>query len=948
VAARDSIDAQELEENVLAYASQLRRAVRRKSEQITALTRIATAISSGSDLDKVFQIVVFEIGKLVDFDFLCVVMVDDAGETYRVVSAAGDPVSELSHGRVMPFAGSIFDAVTRDGKLRAVNDLQQEQHVLPESKVLFERGMHSCVCLPLMSGQRTIGGLCLASRITGAYSSRDVAILNEVADQVVLASECSRLSAVEKRRSAELAIINEVGREAISTLDLRGLLKSAAVSIQRNFAYFDVSIFLVDWKAGDVVLTAQAGDYGDMSTEGYRQRIGVGLVGWAAEHGETVVANDVSREPRRIIAFDGERAAGSELCVPIMIGGLAEGVINVQCREMNSFDESSVSALETLADLISRAIENALLFQNARSLTEFNERIIAMMPSMLIVLDQELRVVLVNEEYCKSRSVEKSEVERRHVTELFDKQLIDEADLHATLERVLETGNQVALGALRHRYRERVEVLNIHISYIGEGQEPRLVMVLEDVTETVEHAYRLSMLRQINAAIQGALQLDKILRLVLTCVTAGRGLGFNRAILLMVNSQKGTLEGWTGIGPRDHGEAAEIYDRMAAENLSLEEIMREGERFKRREDLPLYEMASRMSFSLDDSSELVVRTIRESRAFLVSDAANDVRVSDEFREMVGANEFVTVPIVAKDEVIGAIVADNNYDGRPLTEERVELLTIFANHAGLAIENGEAYADLEEKVRQLAEAYETLEQTHDRLLQSEKLAVMGQMAASVAHEIRNPLVSIGGFARVILEELPEEHPCHTDVQIIVREVDRLEKILKDTLDFARPPSLIKNLCSPNSVIDDITSMVSVEADERDIEINCNLDPEIPEMMLDAEQLKQALLNIVRNAIESINWGGRVDIVTQFQNQRVAIAVTDTGGGIPEAMLRDIFNPFFTTRPHGTGLGLAVTRKLVEDHGGHIAVKSKLGVGSTFTVYLPARAAAGADETADKHR
>ncbi len=542
---RDSIEAQELEENVLAYAGQLRRTVRQKSEQITALTRIATSISSGSDLDKVLQIVIFEIGKLVDFDFLCVVMVDDAGETYRVVSAAGDPISELSHGSVMPFASSIFEAVTNDRKLQAVNDLEEEQHGT-ESKLLFERGMRSCVCLPLMSGQRAIGGLYLASRSTGAYSSRDVAILNEIADQVVVASECSRLSAIEKRRSAELAIINEVGREAISTLDLRGLLKSAAVSIQKNFAYFDVSIFLVDWKAGDVVLTAQAGDYGDMSTEGYRQRIGVGLVGWAAEHGETVVANDVSREPRRIIAFDGERAAGSELCVPIMIGGLAEGVINVECRETNSFDESSVSALETLADLISRAIENALLFQNARSLTEFNERIIAMIPSMLIVLDQELRVVLVNDEYCKSRSVEKSEVEGRHVTGLFDSQLIDETDLNATLERVLETGNQVALPALRHRHRERVEVLNIHISHIGEGQEPRVVMIIEDVTETVEHAYRLSMLRQINAAIQGALQLDKILRLVLTCVTAGRGLGFNRAILLMVNSQKSTLEGWTG------------------------------------------------------------------------------------------------------------------------------------------------------------------------------------------------------------------------------------------------------------------------------------------------------------------------------------------------------------------------------------------------------------------
>ena len=107
------------------------------------------------------------------------------------------------------------------------------------------------------------------------------------------------------------------------------------------------------------------------------------------------------------------------------------------------------------------------------------------------------------------------------------------------------------------------------------------------------------------------------------------------------------------------------------------------------------------------------------------------------------------------------------------------------------------------------------------------------------------------------------------------------------------------------------------------------------MLDGEQFKQALLNILRNAIESINWSGKISLATELQNQRVRISVTDTGGGIPEAMLRDIFNPFFTTRAQGTGLGLAVTRKIIEDHGGHITVRSKLGVGSTFTIYLPAR-------------
>ena len=304
--------------------------------------------------------------------------------------------------------------------------------------------------------------------------------------------------------------------------------------------------------------------------------------------------------------------------------------------------------------------------------------------------------------------------------------------------------------------------------------------------------------------------------------------------------------------------------------------------------------------------------------------------------MLGSNSFVSVPLVAKDEVIGVIVADNLYSGHPITPERAELLALFANHAGLAIENGESYARLQEEIKERTEAYQRLEEMREREVRTGQLAAIGEMAARVAHEIRNPLVNIGLLARQILKSVSPEDSRYRNAGTIVGEVMRLEKILTDVVDFSKPATPNKLPTDLGEVVDQVTDFVKPQLQERRIELRCFQKGPLPLIPADPAQIKQALLNIVKNAMEAVDRDGRITITTRAGGEMVAVDVADTGPGIMDYVIENMYDLFYTTKQGGSGLGLAITRKIVEDHHGLLNVKSAPGKGTAFSLQLPVRA------------
>ncbi len=226
-----------------------------------------------------------------------------------------------------------------------------------------------------------------------------------------------------------------------------------------------------------------------------------------------------------------------------------------------------------------------------------------------------------------------------------------------------------------------------------------------------------------------------------------------------------------------------------------------------------------------------------------------------------------------------------------------------------------------------------------LLQQEKLASIGRLSAGVAHEINNPLTTVLTTVMLLQEDLAPEDPLYAELETIAKETLRCRKIVASLLDFARQSNLKKETVSVNPIVAESVALARKQAGFKGIQVNPALADGLPEVLADRNQLHQAFINLLVNAIEATPSGGAIDVATFCDPGRkeIRIVISDTGSGMPKDVLEKIFEPFYTTKPSGTGLGLAITHGIIEQHGGRIDVDSAPGQGTTFMVILPATGA-----------
>jgi two-component system NtrC family sensor kinase len=222
-----------------------------------------------------------------------------------------------------------------------------------------------------------------------------------------------------------------------------------------------------------------------------------------------------------------------------------------------------------------------------------------------------------------------------------------------------------------------------------------------------------------------------------------------------------------------------------------------------------------------------------------------------------------------------------------------------------------------------------------MMQQDKMASIGRLAAGVAHEINNPLTTILTSAMLIQEDTDPEDPNYQELQTIADETLRCRKIVSSLLDFARQSKPLKKQHNLNDVVKECVVLTKKQAAFNDVTLEQSLGEDLPATNMDKDQLEQAIINLILNAIEVTDPGGKVTINTKFvpETDTIELEVSDSGKGISEKDMARIFDPFFTTKESGTGLGLAITHGIIEQHGGNIDVKSKLGQGTSFTVRLP---------------
>ncbi len=228
----------------------------------------------------------------------------------------------------------------------------------------------------------------------------------------------------------------------------------------------------------------------------------------------------------------------------------------------------------------------------------------------------------------------------------------------------------------------------------------------------------------------------------------------------------------------------------------------------------------------------------------------------------------------------------------------------------------------------------------RLQQAEKLAAIGELSTYIAHEIRNPLFAIGGFANALLRAPELGDGAQQKVRIILEESKRLDNILKSILNFARPTVADSSEVDVNAVVHETIQLMSIGSEERNIQVELHLSELVARARGDGELLKQCLINLIKNALEAMPEGGTLSVVSGMNNHEVFISIKDTGIGIPPQDQDMIFNPFFTTKKNrGSGLGLAMTKKIISDLGGSLRLTSQVGQGTKVIITLPLFAAVG---------
>ncbi len=292
----------------------------------------------------------------------------------------------------------------------------------------------------------------------------------------------------------------------------------------------------------------------------------------------------------------------------------------------------------------------------------------------------------------------------------------------------------------------------------------------------------------------------------------------------------------------------------------------------------------------------------------------------------------SAPIASKNRVLGTVTICGEKTTQPhtLEEDGQYVINTIANYISSGLENTLLNTRLRDVVRELTDAQK-------RLIEQEKFRSLGEMTANIAHEIKNPLVIIGGFTKRLAKKMKNEGSENKYITIILKEVTRLETILSELLNYVKEGSSVTETCNMNDFLDEILYLLSTNTSWEQVQITKDFDNALPAIPCDSQQLKQVFINVLINSYEAMHGRGKILIKTKrtnFHNQPfISVSITDTGGGINPEIIDNVFNPFFTTKETGTGLGLAISNKIVVYHGGHIDVENTVGKGVAFIVYLP---------------
>jgi len=334
---------------------------------------------------------------------------------------------------------------------------------------------------------------------------------------------------------------------------------------------------------------------------------------------------------------------------------------------------------------------------------------------------------------------------------------------------------------------------------------------------------------------------------------------------------------------------------------------------------------------------LLGRTLLEGEARTVDITMQSIDPDVDLFIKEGFQSAVYIPLTSKGTPAG-VMCVASLNPNTFSTEIVEFLTVIGNHISVAVDNANMHKNIKA-------AYRDLKEVQEQIVWTEKLASLGKLAATIAHEINNPLAGVLNYIRLIIKQLSRNRFSHEKLEEISRylaimesETARCGEIVKDLLAFARRTKITMESNSIEDIVNKTLNLISHELEMKELQLKKNIAPNLPKIKCDFKQIQQVLLNLVYNASEAMQSGGTLTITANRADGAeplLEIAISDTGCGISKKNMEKIFEPFFTTKEEGkgVGLGLSVVYGIIARHNGTISVESEPGKGSTFTVRLP---------------
>jgi PAS domain S-box-containing protein len=951
----------------------------------------------------------------------------------------------------------------------SVEDISKEPR-FKEIPCTGSQNFLSLLAVPIARDSEPLGVITLQTRTTYRYSDDEINLLEIISHSIGTVIKNAELYRNFKIQLDELKTIHEVGKAITSILSLDKLLPYICEEVSNLFNARGCILRLLE---GDKLQIKASYGLPDKIKQAMNLRLGEGIAGWVAQTGDPLLIDDVMKMPEnlRIPVIE----ATSVLCVPLKIGEHTIGTIGLYDKKdewgLTSFTQQDLDTLNTFASASSIAIENARLYkaevQKEREILslylevtqtkDYLESLIENSADAIIISDSDGSITSWNKGSEKIYGYTEDEVMGKFLPMVPSFLIEDEKKF---IQKILQKETIRDIETIRQTKKGELIEVSLTLSPIldSTGNVAGISGISRDISEKkrvekelIKKNQELSRLFFIHSVIRSTLDLEKLLRMVLTVVTMSDGLGFNRAILFLVDENEKMLKGVMAVGPANPEEAGKIW--LSLEGKSLEKIIEDIDSGLLHKSSYLDTTCKSIRIDIHEDT-IFSRCLKEKRPINVKNPKADPEHTRSLINQLGSDIFGIVPLITRDKATGVIWVDNLFTGREIKDEDLNFMTGFTSHIALAIENAKLFEevslarselnnifesisdmvyfnDKDFIIRHINQAvlkklgkpadeiigkkcYEVFHGTHEpskkcphwktietkkayveevkdpylggtfvissspildslgnlvgtvhisreitelealreRVSTAERMAALGEMAARVAHEIRNPLISVGGFARRLAKKLNGDAETHDYAKIIIEEVTRLEKILKEILGFVRVSKIVKEKINLVALVDNITNFVMPTI----LEKGNTLVKDLPEASIiadvDVDRIKEAILNIISNANQATDTG-TITVISKQEGNEALIEITDDGGGIKEEDLKNIFTPFFTTRPYGTGLGLAITHRIIQEHGGRIDVESICNgsekfreEGKTtdrgytkFKIYLPIASAGG---------